>query len=181
MMCDPEKIQAYLENELSAHEAARVQAHLHECRACGKLLEQCRTLFRELDQLGEPDLPVSFDRQIISRVYEDLTITFHDRSEKRRAIMGGVFLGASSVVLLSLSSVVNFIAEGLSGVRVVAAILWNVAQHVLQGFSWITTGLLHQVATDINVSPIPAALIASVLGVTLLGLLNRLAVPVSRQ
>jgi predicted anti-sigma-YlaC factor YlaD len=180
MMCSPEKIYAYLENELSRQESALLEAHLQKCSACIQHLEQSRTLFNEIEHLPDLRSPESFEDQIIERTYDDLTMTFQNPAERRRALVAGSLLSIAAIMLLSLPTVVNYVLVFLSGIRAVGGIVWNAAHVVLQGLSLIATGLFHRMAVDVNVSPLPAIIIATMLSGMFAGLIFRLYASASR-
>jgi anti-sigma factor RsiW len=181
MTCNPEHIYAYLENELSGHDRARLEAHVQHCRACAQQLAQSRAVLSDLDHFADETLPASVAHQIIERTYDDLTMTFQNRAERHRALIGGFVLGAGSVTLLSLETVVRSSSEFLSGVGLVVGVLWSVASVMLQGVSLVAAGFLHRLALDANVSPLPALVITATLGVMFFSLLRRAYAPATRE
>lgn len=181
MTCDPEKIYLYLDQELSGLESARMEAHLRECPACADLWQAQRAVLADLDGLADIPTPVWLEREILERTYDDLTATFQSPAERRRALTAVGALSVTAVVLLSFHTVADYLLEFLIGLRVVGSVLWNVATVFFKGLSFVTVGMVHGLADDARVTPLPVVLLAAMLSLVLARLVMQFDVSANKR
>ena len=102
MMCDPVKVSAYADGELSAHEAAAVEAHIETCAACRARLADIRALSAAL-RGGALDvaLPPGLDLKI-KRAVAVAEVPANDWKQRAWLGIGGV-AAAVAVVFMVMS------------------------------------------------------------------------------
>ncbi|MBI3949739.1 MAG: zf-HC2 domain-containing protein [Acidobacteria bacterium] len=181
MICDLEKIYLYLDQELSEPERAEMDAHLRECAACADLLRAERAILEDLDGLSDVAAPAWLEREIIERAHDDLTATFQSRAERRRALTVVGALSFTAAVLLSFNTIVGYLREFLMGLRVGGSVLWNIATVFLKGLSFVTVGMVHGLADDAQVTPLPAFLLAAMLSLVLVRLVMHFEVSTNKR
>jgi hypothetical protein len=181
MTCNPDIVYLYLENELSAPEGARVEAHLQECAACAARGQAQRAVLHDLDELLDVTTPVWLEQQITERTYEDLTTTLHSHAERGRAVIVVTALSVATVGLLSLSTVAHYLLQFFRGLQVAASVLWDVTTVFLKGLSLVTIGVVHGLADEAQVTPLLAVLMAAMLSLVLLRLVLRFDVPANEK
>jgi predicted anti-sigma-YlaC factor YlaD len=181
MMCDREKIYLYLELELSEAESAQMEAHLQECAECANRLHDQRAMLADLDGLLDVSMPGWLGPKIIEQTYEDVTATLQRPGERRRALMAMGALSTSAVVLLSLNTVADYLLQFFTGLQVVGSVSWDVITVFLKGLSFIAIGLVHGLADDAPITPIPAILVAVTLTLVLVRLVLQYEVSTNKR
>lgn len=180
MTCNPELIYLYLENELSARESAQVEAHVRMCAACADRLQAQRTVLQDLDRLLEVAMPVGLEQQITGRTYEDLTTTLRRPAEQRRALTVALILSVTTLALWGFSTLAHSLWQFVRGVQVVASVLADGVIVLLKGLSFVTLGLIHDLADEIRVTPSLAVLLVVMLSLVWLRLIRRVEVSANK-
>lgn len=76
MNCNPELLQAFLDQELETGSAAELKRHLSGCRICRQELSRLKLLWLELAQWEETDLPPELPylrQQVISAAHDSFS------------------------------------------------------------------------------------------------------------
>lgn len=168
MNCTSENIYLYLDGQLHGAEHEQVQRHLWQCTQCTKLMQSYQTLLAELDTVlaqGEP--PAWLEQAILNRVYDDLTTTFQQQAERRRALQVATILGLMAVAFLRFDVVSNYLTELLTAMQAISSLVWNVAAVFFKGLSFITLGMVHELSGQVPVWLLLALTLAAMLSLVL--------------
>lgn len=168
MNCTSESIYLYVDGQLHGAERDEVQRHLSHCAHCAKLMRAYQTLLAELDAvLAEKEPPAWLEQAILNRAYGDLTTTFQQQAERRRALRVAVTLGLMAVAFLRFDVVSNYLMELLTGIEAIGSVVWNMAVVFFKGLSFVTLGMAHDLSGQMPVWLLFALTLAAILSLAL--------------
>lgn len=101
-------IQEFLDNQLSAVERSRVEAHLQECPVCSAHILQYRSIYRELHRDEGFELSARFEKRVMRQIQRDSLGALHHNLWYAFLAFCGIIIGLNiSLYFVDLKNYTN--------------------------------------------------------------------------